>query len=330
MDINVKNLILFTGAGFTKNFGGLLGSEMWSLIFNHPLIQNNQKLRDLLSSVSNYEWAYNIVLNDKGYGDEEKKIVKQVMEDAYKDLDDTLKKWNFNNDNPNSLNIYGLKGDFLTLFAGSGQEQGFIFTLNQDIFMERQHFNYTPLGMSRLFHTPIWDFKREHFKTTPDTEGVKSLQDISSFGNLLYVKLHGSYGWLSSNGENQMVIGGEKLEYIQKEPLLKWYLDILKEAIKQGAKKFVIIGYGFNDSHINDILLEGAKKYGLKFYIINPSSIDDFRAKIEKIFKKEGDFKIFWKALGGYFPHNLTEIFPHDQNQRPTVLFQNIKRAITS
>lgn len=29
-----NNLLLLTGAGFTKNFGGYLGEEMWAKVFN--------------------------------------------------------------------------------------------------------------------------------------------------------------------------------------------------------------------------------------------------------------------------------------------------------
>lgn len=326
MNINAKNLILFTGAGFTKNFGGLLGEEMWALIFNHPLVQSNKQLKDLLSSEFNYEWAYNIVLNAKNFNEEDRSIIKKVVEEAYKKLDDTVKKWNYNSDNPDALNIYGLK-KLITLFSGEGQEQGFVFTLNQDIFMERQHFSWNSLAMPRLLHTPIWDFERENFVKTPDEENLDFIQDLSTYGNLLYVKLHGSYGWLSSSGENQMVIGGEKLEYINKEPLLKWYFNIFKKVIEQDNKKIVIIGYGFNDSHINDIFVEGAEKHNLKFYIINPSSPAQFREKMQDKLRNK-KFTIFWKALSGYFPHSLKDIFPHDQHQHPTVLFNNIKSAI--
>jgi hypothetical protein len=31
-----SEIVLFTGAGFTKNFGGFLAKEMWSKIFNNP------------------------------------------------------------------------------------------------------------------------------------------------------------------------------------------------------------------------------------------------------------------------------------------------------
>jgi len=37
--------VLLTGAGFTKNFGGPLAREIWSLIFNNPRIQQTPSLR---------------------------------------------------------------------------------------------------------------------------------------------------------------------------------------------------------------------------------------------------------------------------------------------
>ena len=35
--------IVLTGAGFTKNFGGYLGIEIWTKILNHPLIQKKSR-----------------------------------------------------------------------------------------------------------------------------------------------------------------------------------------------------------------------------------------------------------------------------------------------
>jgi len=325
MNINSKNLILLTGSGFTKNFGGFLGYEMWSLIFNHPLIQSNAKLKEILVNEPNYELAYNDIINDSGSSEEEINIIKKAVEETYSNLDDNIKKWNFNNDNPTSLNIYGFR-KFITRFIGSdSNEQGFFFTLNQDIFMEREQFGYIPLGMSKLSHIPIWDFKREHYKIMPSVEVVNSMQDISNYGNLLYVKLHGSYGWLSSNNQTQMVIGSNKLDHINKEPLLKWYLEIFNNVINSGNKKIVIVGYGFADEHINDIILAGIKNHNLKVIVINPINFTDFKTIIQD---KISDSVAFFNALAGYFPHTLVDIFPHDQNQHPTAIYQNIERSI--
>ena len=51
MDIKSKELILLTGAGFTKNFGGFLANEMWSKIHNHPMVQSKPKLKQLLMNM---------------------------------------------------------------------------------------------------------------------------------------------------------------------------------------------------------------------------------------------------------------------------------------
>ncbi len=40
--------ILFTGAGFSANFGGPLAREISNLIFNNPIVQNNKILREAL------------------------------------------------------------------------------------------------------------------------------------------------------------------------------------------------------------------------------------------------------------------------------------------
>ena len=43
--------ILLTGAGFTKTFGGFLGSEMWAAIFNQPEVGEDNKLREYMLRV---------------------------------------------------------------------------------------------------------------------------------------------------------------------------------------------------------------------------------------------------------------------------------------
>jgi len=55
MNFKSNNLILLTGAGFTKNFGGFLADDMWDMILGHPLIQKNEKLKRLVLSNSNFD-----------------------------------------------------------------------------------------------------------------------------------------------------------------------------------------------------------------------------------------------------------------------------------
>ena len=58
MNLATKNLILLTGAGFTHNFGGFLGREMWAKIFNNPLIQTRTRIRELLLEDFDFESVY--------------------------------------------------------------------------------------------------------------------------------------------------------------------------------------------------------------------------------------------------------------------------------
>ena len=74
--------ILFTGAGFTKNFGGLLAKEMWSKIFNNRKIQNCPRIKKLMINDFDYESIYQKILNGK-YTEEEKDVISDAIFEVY-------------------------------------------------------------------------------------------------------------------------------------------------------------------------------------------------------------------------------------------------------
>ena len=69
-----------------------------------------------------------------------------------------------------------------------------------------------------------------------------------------YVKLHGSFGWKSSKGTDSYVIGKEKEKHITEEPLLSWYFELFRSALSESNRKLMLIGYGFRDRHINEVI----------------------------------------------------------------------------
>ena len=109
---------------------------MWSKIFNNPLVQANDEVRKLLLENFDFESVYFDVSRPK-YSEEAKNALKQAVEEAYKDLDDTVKNWTFNTDNPTALNTYGF-GELLSFLSQRGSDTGWFFTLNQDLFMEEK------------------------------------------------------------------------------------------------------------------------------------------------------------------------------------------------
>ncbi len=320
--------MMFTGAGFTKNFGGFLGVEMWSKIFNNPKVQAHQKIADLMRDDFDFESVYARVVRGTGFTEAEVAAMKAAVNEAYKGLDGVVRKWVFNHDNPIALNTHGLNGNLLNLLHGAG-ENGLIFTLNQDLYFERHNGFVTP-GAPRLpFGNGITDMQElttDRFVQLPGaTDAAAKFQtDLDCMAGIAYIKLHGSYGWRSADGGNQMIIGHDKVGDIDREPLLKRYFEFFKERINGGEAKLLIIGYSFSDQHVNLALLEAIKERGLKLYIISPSPAK----KLHDHFQSEGHLYAadIWKGVAGYFPHSLRDVFP--PSQATTEHFEEIKRAL--
>lgn len=322
-----KNLILLTGAGFTHNFGGFLAREMWSKIFNNPIVQADTEARELLLNDFDFESVYSAKTR---YSQKTVGIIKKAVESAYKDLDDIIKNWKFNDTNPIGLSSSGL-ADLLVFLSQRSSDKGWFFTLNQDLFMERKKDYRSPCAS---FPQPFID-KPEggeiNSVTLPSETELEKIK--SNLNNTSYIKLHGSYGWTSSSGEKQMVIGKNKANDINQEPLLRWYSEIFQNLIYEGNKKILIIGYGFGDDHINDVLLKGIQEYNLSLYIINPTDPETFKNKLEGRPNHFGSYEIskyskIWEGVRGYFPYSLRQIFPPDQSE--TSIFREIKKALES
>ncbi|MDP3794425.1 MAG: SIR2 family protein [bacterium] len=327
MEFKSRDLILLTGAGFTKNFGGFLAKEMWHQIFNHQLVQKTPRLRSLLIEDYDFESVYSRVIDHPTPSVLEKDIMRKVMLSVYKKLDDATRGWVFNQDSPHPVNWYGV-GKLFNLFIGQGDVKGFFFTLNQDLFMERMS-HYRAPGAPPFHHEfytlPRVELKEDEFVTL-QREGViaQAEQDVHNHQGLVYIKLHGSYGWKASDGSDRMVIGKDKTHLIDEEPLLRWYFDLFRSVIAQGNKKLLIIGYGFGDHHINKVLLEGVQKHNLRVFIISTQDPTDLREH----FELRGYYYALsiLDGLGGYHPYRLQEMFPADQST--TVYFTDLEASL--
>ena len=66
-----------------------------------------------------------------------------------------------------------------------------------------------------------------------------------------YIKLHGSFNWVDQENGALLILGGNKAENIRKHPLLVWYHQKFKEDLTAAGTRLMIIGYSFNDPHIN-------------------------------------------------------------------------------
>lgn len=99
---------------------------------------------------------------------------------------------------------------------------------------------------------------------------------------IFYIKLHGSFGWLSANGANAYVIGRKKNTQIIAEPLLFWYINLFKEVLSVQGVKLLLIGYSFGDKHINNIIVNSVTQSGLRLFIISPLEQQEFVKQLKK------------------------------------------------
>ena len=318
MNIQSNNNILLTGAGFTHNFGAPLADGMWSGIFNNENIYSFPELKRLLLCEFDYEKIYYKV-KEGNY----RKELKDVLENAIISAYDNLNK------------SFLCEGDFLknvinilNKFCGKNNTRGYVFTLNQDLFLE---YKYVPEFVNIKIEKPFipgiknyeqWfnvnsEQKNENIKLPNEDElKIKKQEFLETTGKFFYIKLHGSSKWISSDGSNKLVIGRNKEWEIAKEPLLKWYFEIFREVLSQKQRKLLIIGYSFRDKHINKVISEAIEESNLKVYIICPESPEDFKKRFFNVTLEESKIMPrIWDNLCGYYPCKLSEIFKDNTSE---------------
>lgn len=342
MDIQCSENILLLGAGFTKNFGDLLANEMWADIFSHKKIQDQQRIRKLMLNDFDYESVYYSVLEGfydqtglfgKKYenvifDENEKNAIKEATTSAYKYIDEILIEYIKKHHHPNELihfndligkigsqthkakNFVDDDGKHEIRFIDT-KNKSFIFTLNQDLFFERLlHKNHEAnISIPGIDNNSEWfstnfnkPLDRTDYCELPNEDELNN-KDILMEGQYFLIKLHGSCNWISFDGSEIMVIGKGKIGNIQKEPLLKLYFEIFENVLSQGQRRLFVIGYGFGDKHINEIISKSVTKYELKLYILSPESPKAFRKKLcegSEEFEKSDDTMNIWKGISGY------------------------------
>jgi hypothetical protein len=157
-----------------------------------------------------------------------------------------------------------------------------------------------------------------------DDAEEKMNQAMAGHCGIAYIKLHGSYGWKASDGSSSLVIGRNKGGLIANEPLLREYFKLFQSALASGGKKILIVGYGFRDAHINEVLAQAVRDAGLKVYVLGTSSPEKWKAGV---MQDEASGADILRGLAGYYPYSLLEMFPG--NQAETAHYLSLKAALS-
>ena len=70
-----------------------------------------------------------------------------------------------------------------------------------------------------------------------------------------------------------LIMGGQKTIDIGRFPILTFYHEQFRSLATRPGARLMVIGYGFGDKHINDIILDGILNHGLVQFIVDPSGL---------------------------------------------------------
>lgn len=263
------SFLLLTGAGFTHNWGGWLGKELDGDLLLR--LADDPALRTFLQNSSNFESALESLKSDAERGDAEisarYRRLQTAVAASFREMNLALAdRPGIELSQDRALSVQ----KFLARFDA-------IFTLNQDLLLEL-HYDISIDGYPR-WHGHCFPGVEAIKPTILERDIVTQRRKVSILDRLheriqpIY-KLHGSADWYDENGD-LFVVGGGKESYIQSKPLLVSYFAEFLRCLHEPRARLMIIGYGFRDDHVNEILAESAQKNpSLKVFFVHPEGRD--------------------------------------------------------
>jgi hypothetical protein len=265
---------LLTGAGFTANWGGLTATQFFGRLLREPL---DEDVRAMLIKTRSFETVMASLQSQHAHAPTEESkrrldAFTSVLLGIFNGMNNSLARVHFEFQNSVAYTI----AKFLQQFDA-------IFTLNQDGLLEM---HYIPgiigggrwdlcglPGMGHLGPPPLVQSftARDHLgMRTPNQPFQLNLRHQP------YFKLHGSANWVADSQSGPLLIlGGQKTTQLNLHPILVQYLAELQRRLNEPDAKLMVIGYGFNDEHINDAIAEGVRNH-LKLFVVDPRGIGAF------------------------------------------------------
>ena len=288
-------LILLTGAGFSRNWGGWLANEAFEYLIG---------IQDLSEEVRSRLWRSK--LEDGGVED----TLAELQLEVSKGRNDLVKHveilstalhsmFNQMNSGFTLSDIEIGDGRIIPNFKETLKMFDAIFTLNQDLLIEMKYW-----GVDTHIHHQRTGKKGTYL---PGTDLLYAGQNVSNpvayrcqqrrpvkepfsenFDLQPYYKLHGSCNWRNDDGKSLLIMGGNKAEEIQRHPLLRWYHENFVSYLRRPNARLMIIGYSFGDQHINKAIVEAVDS-NLQIFIVDPLGVDALRRPTMTYLDKEND-----------------------------------------
>jgi hypothetical protein len=266
----MPNVILLLGAGFSKNWNGLLATEVTAHLMsrfqsdaNLLALLNKQNFEDVLARLQG-DYLYSRTAEHETRFKAFQAALSEIFDHMNSQFE-ARRQFEFSSDISRSF------GKFLTGFDA-------IFTLNQDLLLELYYHCREDVA---LWHNTRWQgaempglrplphadpFQRTSAKWHPE-EPFQSNPRMQP-----YYKLHGSSGWVANGGQPLLVMGRDKAGTIRQHPILHWTYQKFEHHLSLDDTRVMVIGYGFGDEHINQSLIDAHQAEKLKMiYLVQPS-----------------------------------------------------------
>jgi SIR2-like protein len=258
--------ILLTGAGFTYNWGGMLAPEVFQYLLG--CAELDEEVRRLLLRDRSFE---DVLASLRQATDADSKRRYQLLTSALVGMFNgtglAFMQRQFEFRNPPELQFSVTS--FLMRFDA-------IFTLNQDTLLEQKYIPFVGPPKWGRAHLPGVKYLGNPQLTGSIHDRIAPMEPNPSDFRLSsglqpYIKLHGSTNWNDGpSGERILIMGGQKAVSIDQFPILNWYHHEFRNMLLRPSCRLMVIGYSFNDAHINDAVVDAIKRSDLKVFLVDP------------------------------------------------------------
>lgn len=264
--------------------------------------------------------------------------INDVLVAVYKEMDETVIR-SFSTERFSYIKIISFINQFSKNLGGCG----YVFTLNQDLLVERLFVDYLKLKKFSIpggwggelqgallphygpVDTPFYKYHLSDTRASLDSLSSDNLSEADILSWRLkhgatyeqktrripcLVKVHGTYYWTKDREKERLWgIGQNKLEQLKKEPLLRLQYEKFEETLTINTPDFIyVIGYSFCDAHINKVISEACMK-GAKLIIFDVLELKFFLHKIKSAFEQiDKAFDYAW--LYRYTNKSFLDLFP--------------------
>jgi SIR2-like protein len=276
---DVKHVLL-TGAGFSRNWGGWLAPEAFEYLIGRSSLDTS--IRNLLWKHRRHE-GFEGALGE--LQDEYFRSPGPAAMGRLRQLEDAIGEMFADMDKGFSSTAFEFQQDMAYLVRTFLVRFDAIFTLNQDLLLERHYLNDNVMlgNPQRWSGYQIPGMRRqpgaaEGFVAAGE-QNVGTWVPTGAAASIdarcqPYIKLHGSSNWRGTGDHRITVMGARKRALIDNFPVLSQYHETLKRILSSGPARLMVIGYSFGDEHINETIISAANGGQLEIYIIDSLGID--------------------------------------------------------